>query len=148
MGLASRELLAGLRRIGIEEIAHRKGHRYLTRVVDQDSGRLVWAAPGRNSDTLSRFFDQPAPAPGVDDARLGRWGAVGPRHRDGPGPAGGCQIAHPLLIVRLARASRFMSNATVTAAAQRSQGSWRPRLGMGAPMGRARHFAASREINQ
>ncbi|QNK82874.1 ISL3 family transposase [Nakamurella sp. PAMC28650] len=60
-GLAGRDVLAGLRRIGIDEISHRKGQRYLTCVVDQDSGRLVWAAPGRNSDTLGRFFDQLGP---------------------------------------------------------------------------------------
>jgi transposase len=49
--------LAGLRRIGIDEISHRKGHRYLTVVVDHDSGRLVWAAPGHDEQTLERFFD-------------------------------------------------------------------------------------------
>jgi transposase len=49
--------LAGLRRIGIDEISHRKGHRYLTVVVDHDSGRLVWAAPGHDEATLHRFFD-------------------------------------------------------------------------------------------
>lgn len=35
----------------------RKGHKYLTRVVDHDSGRLVWAAPGRDKATLGAFFD-------------------------------------------------------------------------------------------
>jgi len=49
--------LTGLRRIGIDEIAHRRGHRYLTIVVDHDTGRLVWAAPGRNADTVRAFFD-------------------------------------------------------------------------------------------
>jgi transposase len=49
--------LEGLRRIGIDEISHRKGHRYLTVVVDHDSGRLVWAAPGHDEATLHRFFD-------------------------------------------------------------------------------------------
>jgi len=47
----------GLRRIGIDEISYKKGHRYLTVVVDHDSGRLVWAAPGRDEATLERFFD-------------------------------------------------------------------------------------------
>jgi transposase len=32
--------LAGLRRIGIDEISHKRGHRYLTVVVDHDTGRL------------------------------------------------------------------------------------------------------------
>ena len=52
------DLLDGLRRIGIDEISHRKGQRYLTVVVDHDSGRLVWAAAGRDRKTVERFFDQ------------------------------------------------------------------------------------------
>jgi transposase len=55
------DMLAGLKRIGIDEISHRRGHRYLTCVVDHDSGRLVWAAPGRNSETLGGFFDALGP---------------------------------------------------------------------------------------
>jgi transposase len=50
--------LDGLRRIGIDEVAYRKGHRYLMCVVDHDSGRLVWAAPGRSQTTAQQFFDQ------------------------------------------------------------------------------------------
>lgn len=48
---------AGLRRIGIDEISYKKGHRYLTVVVDHDRARLVWAAPGRDKATLRGFFD-------------------------------------------------------------------------------------------
>jgi transposase len=51
------DLLDGLRRIGIDEISHRKGHRYLTVVVDHHTGRLVWAAPGRDRKTVLQFFD-------------------------------------------------------------------------------------------
>jgi transposase len=51
------DLLDGLRRIGIDEISHRKGQRYLTVVVDHHTGRLVWAAPGRDSKTVLAFFD-------------------------------------------------------------------------------------------
>jgi hypothetical protein len=40
--------LDGLRRLGFDEISVRKGQRYVTVVVDHDSGRLVWAAPGRD----------------------------------------------------------------------------------------------------
>ncbi len=50
--------LAGLRRIGIDEISWRRGQRYLIVVVDHDSDRLVWAAPGRDEATLERFFEQ------------------------------------------------------------------------------------------
>lgn len=51
------DLFAGLRRIGIDEISYKRGHRYLTVVVDHDSGRLVWAAPGRDRATVRGFFD-------------------------------------------------------------------------------------------
>jgi transposase len=50
--------LDGLTRIGIDEISYKRGHRYLTVVVDHDSGRLVWAAEGRDRATLRKFFDQ------------------------------------------------------------------------------------------
>ena len=49
--------LAGLRRIGIDEISYKKGHKYLMVVVDHDTRRLVWAAPGRTSATVRQFFD-------------------------------------------------------------------------------------------
>jgi transposase len=54
---ASVDRLAGLRRIGIDEISYKRGHRYLTVVVDHDSGTLVWAAAGRDEATLRSFFD-------------------------------------------------------------------------------------------
>jgi len=54
-GVAARDPLEGLRRIGIDEISYKKGHRYITIVVDHDSGRLVWAAPGRDRKTLGAF---------------------------------------------------------------------------------------------
>jgi transposase len=54
---ARTDRLAGLRRIGIDEISYRKGQRYLLVVVDHDSGRLVWAGRNRNATTLHRFFD-------------------------------------------------------------------------------------------
>lgn len=56
--MAGFDPLAGLRRIGIDEISYKRHHRYLTVVVDHDSRRLVWAAPGRDTHTLRRFFDQ------------------------------------------------------------------------------------------
>lgn len=45
---AALDAFAGLRKIGVDEISYKKGHKYLTVVVDHDSGRLVWAAPGRD----------------------------------------------------------------------------------------------------
>jgi transposase len=54
---ASCDRLAGLRRIGIDEISYKKGHKYLMVVIDHDTRRLVWAAPGRTSATVGEFFD-------------------------------------------------------------------------------------------
>jgi transposase len=54
---AKRDLFAGLKRIGVDEISIRKGQRYLTVVVDHDSGRLVWAAPGRDRKTVEQFLE-------------------------------------------------------------------------------------------
>lgn len=47
----------GLVRIGIDEISYKKGHRYLTVVVDHGSGHLIWAGVGRDKATLQGFFD-------------------------------------------------------------------------------------------
>lgn len=47
---------AGLRRIGIDEISYRKGHKYLTVVVDHKRGRLLWAKEGHDEKTLALFF--------------------------------------------------------------------------------------------
>jgi len=53
--------LDGLSRIGIDEISYKRGHLFLTVVVDHGTGRLVWADPGRDRATLRGFFDQLGP---------------------------------------------------------------------------------------
>lgn len=55
---AGTDRFANLRRIGIDEISYKRGHRYLTVVVDHDSGVLLWAHDGRNQKTLEKFFDR------------------------------------------------------------------------------------------
>jgi len=54
---AGQDRFAAVRRIGIDEISYKRGHRYLTVVVDHDSGRLLWAEPGRDRATVTRFFE-------------------------------------------------------------------------------------------
>jgi transposase len=63
---SSVDRLEGLRRIGIDEISYKKGHRYITVVVDHDTSRLVWAAEGRDKATVRAFFD----ALGEDRSKL------------------------------------------------------------------------------
>ena len=51
----------GLRHLGVDEIAYRTGHRYLTVVVDHDTNRVVWAAEGRTKEALAAFYDALGP---------------------------------------------------------------------------------------
>ena len=45
-----------LRILAIDEISIRKGHCYLTVVLDYETGRVVWVGKGRKARTLRRFF--------------------------------------------------------------------------------------------
>jgi transposase len=58
-GLAHR-LVEGVKAIGIDEIAWKKGHKYLTLVyqIEADRRRLLWVGKGRSTETLQRFFNQ------------------------------------------------------------------------------------------
>ena len=48
----------GLRILAVDEISIRKGHRYLTVVLDYLSGRVVFVGKDRKAKTLKRFFNQ------------------------------------------------------------------------------------------
>ena len=50
--------LNGLRILAVDEISIRKGHRYLTVVLDYLSGRVVFVGKDRKAETLMHFFDQ------------------------------------------------------------------------------------------
>lgn len=45
-----------LRVLAVDEIALRKGHNYMTVVMDYFSGRVVWMGEGRSIETLDKFF--------------------------------------------------------------------------------------------
>lgn len=61
-GAMSERRFDGLRRIGIDEVSFRRGHRYLTLVVDHDSGHIVWASEGaRAKESLDGFLDALGP---------------------------------------------------------------------------------------
>lgn len=47
----------GLRLLAVDEIAIRKGHRYLTVILDYESGRVVWIGQKRKARTLKTFFN-------------------------------------------------------------------------------------------
>lgn len=54
---ALRDPFEGIRRIGVDEVSYRRGHRYLTVVVDHDTGRLLFAHEGKGAAALEAFFD-------------------------------------------------------------------------------------------
>ncbi len=57
--------LSDLFEISIDEVAWRKGHRYLTLVADHRTGRVVWGCDGKGQAAAGEFFDvlDPPPAP-------------------------------------------------------------------------------------
>lgn len=50
--------LNGLRILAVDEISIRRGHSYLTVVLDYQSGRVVYVGRHRKAKTLNRFFKQ------------------------------------------------------------------------------------------
>ena len=50
--------LKGLRILAVDEISMRKGHRYLTVVLDFLTGRVVFVGKKRKAKTLKRFFNK------------------------------------------------------------------------------------------
>ena len=57
-GLEHRDL-SGISALGIDEVAYKKGHKYLTVVyqIDQGVRRLLWIGKDRTEETMGRFFD-------------------------------------------------------------------------------------------
>jgi transposase len=53
--------LDGLRLLAVDEISIRKGHSYLTVVLDYVSGRVLFVGKHRKAKTLKRFFNQLKP---------------------------------------------------------------------------------------
>ena len=47
----------GLKRLAMDEIAVKKGHNYMTVVLDYDTGRVVWMGEGRQNATINAFFE-------------------------------------------------------------------------------------------
>jgi len=45
-----------IKRLSIDEIANKKGHDYLTVVMDLDMGRVIWVGEGRKEENIDKFF--------------------------------------------------------------------------------------------
>ncbi len=53
--------LNGLVNIGIDETSYKKGHKYITVVVNHDTNSVVWAAKGHGKSVLEQFYRQLSP---------------------------------------------------------------------------------------
>lgn len=45
-------------KIGVDEIAYQKGHKYLTVVRDLDEGKVICVGEGRKKKTIDLFFKE------------------------------------------------------------------------------------------
>jgi transposase len=61
--LIDTDRLSGLFEISVDEVAWRKGHRYLTLVGDHRSGCVVWGCEGKGQAAADRFFNELDPLP-------------------------------------------------------------------------------------
>ena len=59
---AASHRLGRLARIGVDEIAYRKGRKFLNIVTDHDTGHVVWIREGRTQTALIAFLDTLGPA--------------------------------------------------------------------------------------
>lgn len=50
--------IRGLVSLGVDEIAYKKGHKYLTLVYDLDLAKVVWVGEGKGRETIDRFFNE------------------------------------------------------------------------------------------
>ena len=50
--------LDGLVHIGIDETSYKKGHKYITVIINHDTNEVVWASQGHGKEVLKRFFLQ------------------------------------------------------------------------------------------
>ena len=51
----------GLIRIGVDETSYRKGHKYITVIINHDTGKVIWAHENHGKETFSLFFEQLTP---------------------------------------------------------------------------------------
>ena len=82
-------LFDDLRSIGVDETSYRKGHKYMTVVVDHDRGRVIWMRQGhggRPSTCSSNSSRPPSANPSGSSPATGRGGSTSARSAGAPWP--------------------------------------------------------------
>jgi transposase len=96
--------LDGLVRIGVDEVAWKRGHSYLTLVADHARGKIVWGAQGRDTAALDAFFAELGPRRAAEIEAISM--DMGPAYLKSvgkPGHAPAAQVCvDPFHVVKLA----------------------------------------------
>ena len=96
--------LDGLVHIGVDEVAWRRGHSYLTLVADHARGKIVWGAEGRDTAALDAFFAELGPERGAGVEAISM--DMGPAYANSvakPGHAPAAEVCvDPFHVVKLA----------------------------------------------
>lgn len=99
--------LEGLFCVGVDEVSWRKGHSYITLVSNHQTGKFVWGAEGKDTDTLDRFFDEVGPErSGAIEAMSMDMGAAFDKSATKPGHATNAVLCYdPFHVVQLVTAA-------------------------------------------
>jgi transposase len=54
----SKDDLSEVKKVGIDETSRKKGHEYITQVVDLDTGRTIFVTEGKDSGTVEKFVEE------------------------------------------------------------------------------------------
>ena len=96
--------LDGLVHIGVDEVAWRRGHSYLTLVADHARGKIVWGTEGRDTAALDAFFAELGPERGAGVEAISM--DMGPAYANSvakPGHAPAAEVCvDPFHVVKLA----------------------------------------------
>jgi transposase len=84
--LIDSDRLTGLFEISIDEVAWRKGHRYLTLIADHARGCVVWGTEGKGQAAADAFFDELDP-PGAEPSSAAASGHAASTRSWEPEPA-------------------------------------------------------------
>ena len=70
----------GLVRIAIDETSYKKGHKYLTLILNHDTNAVVWIGKGYGEAVLAVFCGADTGAVGNDPVCVRRWGPLDQGH--------------------------------------------------------------------
>jgi len=65
-----------LEEIGIDETSYKKGHKYMTTIINHKNGHLIWAKKGHGKEILTSFFEELTVEQRAKIRCYSRWGVL------------------------------------------------------------------------